>query len=263
MFLFLSKLLPLFIYPLGLSCILLIVALFLSYKRSPWVFIPVSLALLILLIAGNSKVSDRLIKSLEWQYLPREQMPQAEAIVILGGATRDIHYPRIIPDMNERGDRLLYGAKLYKDGAAPLIILSGGRIQWFGGAHSEAKDMAMILQLMGIPSEAMVLEPNSLNTYQNAAYTKKILQEKGITKILLVTSAMHMPRSLAIFQKQGIEAIPAPTDFLISERNFTEVNYSFESKLLSFIPSSENLQHTTSAIKEYVGTVIYRWRGWL
>ncbi len=262
-FLFLSKLLPLFIYPLGLSCILLLVALLLSYQRSRWAFIPVLLALIILSIAGNVRVSDRLVKSLEWQYLPVTKMPQAEAIVVLGGATRNVSFPRVIPDLSDRGDRLLYGAKLYKDGLAPLIILSGGRIQWYGGGDSEAKDMAEILELMGIPRSASVLEPKSLNTYQNAAYTKEILQEKGINKILLVTSAMHMPRALAIFKKQGINAIPAPTDFLVSKQELSEPNYNIESQLLSLIPDTGNLDRTTQAIKEYIGTFIYRLRGWL
>ncbi len=262
-FLFLSKLLPLFIYPLGLSCILLLVSLLLSYRRSRWAFVPLLLALIILFVAGNVRVSNRLVKSLEWQYLPITKMPQAEAIVVLGGATRNVSFPRVIPDMSERGDRLLYGAKLYKDGLAPLIILSGGRIQWRGGGDSEAKDMATILELMGIPKQAMVLEPKSLNTYQNAAYTQKILQKKGINKILLVTSAMHMPRSLAIFKKQGINAIPAPTDFLISKQELSEPNYSIESQLLSLIPDTGSLDFTTQAIKEYIGTFIYRLRGWL
>jgi uncharacterized SAM-binding protein YcdF (DUF218 family) len=262
-FLFLSKLLPLFIYPLGLSCILLLTALFLSFKGSRWTFIPILLALVILFTAGNIRVSNRLVKSLEWQYFSTENMPKAEAIVVLGGASRSVAHPRIIPDLNEHGDRLLYAAKLYKDGKAPLIILSGGRIQWFGGGDSEAQDMANILELMGIPRNALLLEPNSLNTYQNAIYTQKILQEKEIEQVLLVTSAMHIPRSLAIFKKQGINAIPAPTDFLISERNLTEVNYSKESKILSFIPDTESLDRTTQAIKEYIGTVIYRLRGWL
>jgi len=262
-FLFLSKLLPLFIYPLGLSCILLLAALFLAFKRSRWTFIPILLALVILFTASNVRVSNRLVKSLEWQYFPTENMPKAEAIVVLGGSSRNVDRPRIIPDLNEHGDRLLYAAKLYKDGKAPLIILSGGRIQWFGGGVPEAQDMANILELIGIPRNALALEPNSLNTYQNAIYTQKILQEKEIKQVLLVTSAMHMPRSLAIFKKQGINAIPAPTDFLISDRNLTEVNYSKESKVLSLIPDTESLDRTTQAIKEYIGTVIYRLRGWL
>ncbi|MGF1541552.1 MAG: YdcF family protein [Pleurocapsa sp.] len=262
-FLFLSKLLPLFIYPLGLSCVLLFLALVLSKVRSRWTFVPVFLVLLIILIAGNTRVSNYLVKSLEWQYLPLSKIPQAEAIVILGGATRNVSFPRVIPDLSDRGDRLLSGAKLYKDGLAPLIIVSGGRIQWFGTEESEAQDMAQILELIGVPPEAIILEPDSVNTHENAAYTQQILQEKGINKILLVTSAFHMPRSLAIFKKQGINAIPISTDFLISKQELAAPNYSLESQILSLIPSSENLDRTTLVIKEYIGTLIYRLKGWL
>ena len=262
-FLFLSKLLPLFIYPLGLACILLLFALFLCFKHSRWVFIPVSLALAILLIAGNMRVSNNIIKSLEWQYLPQGELPSAEAMVVLGGATRSIDRPRILPDLLESGDRLLYAAKLYQDGKAPLIILSGGRITWKGGEGSEAQDMATILEIMGVPKEAMILEPKSLNTYQNAVYTKQILEAKGIKEILLITSAAHMPRSLAIFKKQGIKAIAAPTDFLVSELDISQANYSSEGKIISLLPEAEYLYATTRVLKEYIGTLVYRLRGWL
>lgn len=262
-FLFLSKLLPLFVYPLGLSCILLLVALWLCFRRSRWAFIPIALAFIILITAGNAGISNRLVASLERQYLPSSDLPSAEAIVILGGATRNNEPPRILPDMSDRGDRLLYGAKLYKDGLAPKIVLTGGRIEWFGGDSSEAESMATILELMGIPREAMILESKSLNTHDNAVFTKKILKQQGIDRVLLVTSATHMPRSLAIFRKQGINAVAAPTDFLISDRNLTEARASSQSRILSLIPKSESLDSTTLAIKEYIGTFIYRLRGWL
>lgn len=262
-FLFLSKLLPLFIYPLGLSCLLLLVALWLCWQRSRWTFAPILVTFLILVIASNKEFSNNLIKSLEWQYLPSENMPQAEAIVVLGGATRNNEPPRIIPDMSDRGDRLLYAAKLYNDGTAPLIILSGGRIQWYGRESSEAQSMATVMELMGIPRNVMVLESRSLNTYENAVFTKEILEQRNIKQILLVTSAAHMPRSLAIFKKQGINAIPAPADFMISERNLIESQFSTESRILSFIPHAGSLDRTTQALKEYIGTLIYRLRGWL
>ncbi|MDJ0571695.1 MAG: YdcF family protein [Pleurocapsa sp. MO_192.B19] len=262
-FLFLSKLLPLFVYPLGLSCLLLLVALWLFWRRSRWTFVPILVAFLILVTTGNVRFSNNLVKSLEWKYLPSENLPLAEAIVVLGGATRNDEPPRIIPDMSDRGDRLLYAAKLYKDGVAPLIILTGGRIQWYGGESSEARSMATILELMGIPRDVMILESRSLNTYENAVYTKEILNQKNIKQILLVTSATHMPRSLAIFKKQGINAIPAPTDFMISERNLIENQFSTESRILSYIPDTESLDRTTQALKEYIGTFIYRLRGWL
>jgi uncharacterized SAM-binding protein YcdF (DUF218 family) len=218
-FLFLSKLLPLFIYPLGLACVFLVIALILAWKYPRWVSIPVALALIILLLGSNGWITNSLVKSLEWQNIP-ETIPNAEAIVILGGSTRSGHYPRQMVDVTEQGDRIIYGAKLYQDGLAPLIIAAGGRIAWRGGGQSESEDMRQLLHLMGVPDEAIIQEPNSLNTYENAVNVKKILEERGIKRILLVTSAMHLPRSLLIFKKQGIEAIPAPTDFLVSDTSF-------------------------------------------
>jgi uncharacterized SAM-binding protein YcdF (DUF218 family) len=262
-FLFLSKLLPLLIYPLGLACICLLWSLYLCFRRSKLIFMPILLALILLITAGNSRISNQLLKSLEWQNLPPSELPQAEAIVVLGGATRTVSPPRIMPDLSDRGDRILYAAKLYKEGKAPLIILSGGRIQWLGGGNSEARDMAEILQLMDIPPEAIILEPNSLNTRENAVNTQKILKARKIDKILLVTSAFHMPRSLLIFQRLGMKPIPAPTDFTIARQELEEPTYSIESKILSSIPDSSHLDDTTTAIKEYIGIFIYRLRGWI
>ena len=127
MFLFLSKLLPLFIYPLGLSCILLVVALIMLWKKSRFAAIPIASALVILLVTSNNWVALSLLRSLEWQNTPTH-IPQAEAIVILGGATKSHFFPRPGVDLSEEGDRLLYGAELYKQGLAPVIIVSGGRI---------------------------------------------------------------------------------------------------------------------------------------
>lgn len=262
-FLFLSKLLPLFVYPLGLSCLLLLIALGFCFKRSRWALIPVSLAFIILMTASNVRFSNSIVTSLERQYLPQVNIPSAEAIVVLGGATRNKEFPRIMPDMSDRGDRLLYAVKLYKQGAAPLIVLTGGRIQWYGGESSEAESMATLMEIMGIPREAILLESRALNTYENAVYTKEILERRNIDRVLLITSATHMPRSLAIFKKQGIEAIPAPTDFLVSDRNLIESKFSTESRILSFFPNTESLDRTTQVLKEYIGTFIYRLRGWL
>ena len=264
-FLFLSKLIPLFIYPLGLASILLILGLLmgLKRKRSRWASLPIFLALVILLTASNTFLSDRLMKSLEWQYVPPAEIPNTDAIVVLGGAVRSISPPRIMGDLNEHGDRLLYAAKLYQEGKAPLLVLSGGLIDWYGNSGSEAADMAAILQIMGVPEDAMIEEPNSLNTYQNAIYTKKILAEKGIKKVILITSAFHMPRAVLIFRRQGIDIIPAPTDFLISKQKLQEYNYSLESKIISFLPNTGSLDNTTKAIKEYIGILVYRLRGWL
>ena len=89
------------------------------------------------------------------------------------------------------------------------------------------------------------------------------MRANNIQKILLVTSAMHMPRSLRIFQKLGVDAAPAPTDFLVTQQELEEYTGSLQAILLNLTPDSERLLQTTRALKEYIGLVIYRLRGWL
>ena len=263
MFLFLSKLLPLFVYPLGLACVLLFVAFFMALRRSRLATIPILLAFTLLMVGGNPRISDGIMKSLEWQNTNTSDLPTADAIVVLGGATRGISPPRVMPDLNEHGDRVLYAAQLYKEGKAPKIVLTGGRNGWFGADESEADDMANLLELAGVPPEAIIEEGKSLNTHENALFTKPILEENGIKKVLLVTSAFHTPRSLKIFAKQGIDAIAAPTDFLITEQDLIKHDFSSESRVLSYLPDSASLYYTSKAIKEYIGTVVYRLKGWI
>src|SRR4028119_2013021 len=180
MFLFLSKLLPLFLYPLGLACLLMVVALVMWWRRSRLVPIPISLALILLLGGSSGWVANGLTKSLEWQYMPRGVLPTADAIVVLGGATKSAFPPRPAVDLSESGDRVLYGAQLYREGKAPVVIASGGRINWRGGGPSESADMAKILKTMGVPASAILQDPTSLNTYENAVNVKKIIKEQGI-----------------------------------------------------------------------------------
>jgi uncharacterized SAM-binding protein YcdF (DUF218 family) len=265
MFLYLSKLLPLFIYPLGLACVLLTGSLLLLWKRPRIAAVCMVLALTVLLVGGNGWVATQVVKSLEWQNLPTG-LPRAEAIVVLGGATRPQVSPRPWIDLQEESDRILHGAQLYRQGKAPLVILSGGRIDWQESpdriAGSEAADMAALMQTMGVPGAAILQDSTSLNTRENAVNVKKIMDERGIHQILLVTSAMHMPRSLRIFQKLGINPIPAPTDFLVSADE-AKSEQSIASALLDSIPDAENLRRLTRALKEYVGLLIYSLRGWI
>lgn len=262
MFLYLSKLLPLFFYPLGLTCIILLVALVMLWKRPRIAALCIALTLILLLTTSNGWVARYLVRSLEWQHRPAG-IPNAEAIVVLGGATKSAFPPRPTVDLNEQGDRVIYAAQLYLQKKAPIIILSGGRIDWKGSGASESADMATVLTSIGIPKEAIIQEPDSLNTIQNAVNVRKILESRGIRRVLLVTSAIHMPRSFLIFQRQKIDAIPAPTDFLVTEGELQELSSSPKAAILNLLPDVDNLRLFTSAFKEYVGIIIYSLRGWL
>ena len=273
MFVFLSKLLPLFIYPLGLACLCLIAALvLLAWRQVRWAALAIALALGVILASSNGWISAGLIRNLEAQAialqeattgLPYPELPKADAIVVLGGGIKAPLAPRPWLDLAEEGDRVLYGARLWKAGKAPIIVMSGGRIQWRGTGDSEAVDMAELATVMGVSADNIVMETRSLNTHQNAIYTAKVLEGMEIQQILLVTSAMHMPRSLAIFRKAGFDPIAAPTDFLVTEADSAERGKTVEAIALNMMPDADNLRGLTRALKEYVGTFVYWLRGWL
>ncbi|MGV0025719.1 YdcF family protein [Phormidesmis priestleyi] len=263
MFLFLSKLLPLFFYPLGLSCLLLIVAFILLWKRPRLAALPIALTLIILLVSSSAWVSDWLVRSLEFQNIPSGELPKAEAIVVLGGATESQVPPRPWVEIRDEGDRILYAAKLYREGKAPRLILSGGRVAWNRGVNPESSDMATLLETMGVPKSAMLEDPNSLNTRENAVNVKQIMEAQQIRQVLLVTSAMHMPRSLLIFKKLNVNAIAAPADFTALQLDKPEATASTELIFLNTLPDADQLKRTTRALKEYVGIVVYWLRGWV
>ena len=263
MFLFLSKLLPLFIYPLGFTSLMLVIALFSFWKRPRLAAIAIFIALLAILLPSNPWVANGLVRSLESQYVPTT-IPIADAIVVLGGAVKPQVAPRPWIDVTEAGDRPIYGAQLYLQGKAPLVILSGGRIDWQGGnGSSEAADMAKLVEALGVPTNIILQDPTSLTTRENAVNVKKIMQDRGIQKILLVTSAIHMPRSMAIFKKLGVEAIATPTDFLVSNQELKELQGTPQAAILNLFPDSGNMDRFTRALKEYLGLIIYRLRGWV
>ena len=264
MFVYLSKLLPLLVYPLGLSCIVLILALALK-KRPKWRQGLLIGILLLLWLASNRWVSFALARSLEWQNLPSDTPPQAEVIVLLGGGTESADYPRPMTEVNSAGDRVLYAAQLYKDGAAPVLLVSGGNLE-FSTARgaTPAAEMTELLFLTGVPEEAIWQQAQSQNTYEDALYSAEILNEKEVTEIILITSAMHMPRAKALFEKQGITVIPAPVDFTITEQNWQSTfKPSFGEALIYLLPNASSLGLTTNVLKEYFGWVIYSLRGWL
>ena len=265
MFVFLSKFLPPLIYPLGLIFFLLLLALIIRRTKPRLQTAILIIMLVILLVSSNRWVASSLVRSLEWQYLPADNLPQVEMIVVLGGGTESAQYPRPAVEVNGAGDRVIYAARLYHQGIAPRILVSGGNITWLSGrTMTPAEEMDDLLQLMGVPKEAILLQPKSQNTYEDAAFTAEMLHEQGIERVVLVTSAMHMPRSVGLFQKQGIEVIPAPADYSVTQATWDNLmRFQLETFLVNILPSAGAMDSTTNALKEYIGMMVYRLRGWM
>lgn len=249
-----AKLLSLLVYPLSLSLLLLVLALVCS--RLGWARIGFYTSLLAigwLYLSSTALFSNFLMGTLERGYVPRAMsvIADADAIVLLGGAMRGDTHMGTLPDLNQHADRLVHAAALYKAGKAPIILLAGGGAQ---GARSEAEQMKEVLAVMGVPARSMLLEGKSRNTHDNAVFTAQLLKDRGLHRVLLVTSAYHMRRSLALFSAQGLEMVPAPTDFqrLVAP-----------SLLPEWLPNVGSLSRTTHALHEIVGYWVYDFRGWL
>jgi uncharacterized SAM-binding protein YcdF (DUF218 family) len=115
-----------------------------------------------------------------------------------------------------------------------------------------------------VSPEAFWFQTASRNTYEDALYSTEILSEKGIDRALLVTSAQHMPRAVALFEKQGLEVIPLPTDYGVTQADWDQLTQpNLAVQILNFFPSIGNIGRTTGVLKEYLGFFIYRLRGWL
>ncbi len=264
MFVFLSKFLPLLVYPLGLASIVLIIALL--ARRSPRFRTSlIVFALALLWLGGNRWVGYSLARSLEWQYLPPDNLQPEAVIVVLGGGTEPPLFPRTDVEVNAAGDRVLHAARLYRDGKAPAVLVSGGTVSFLAEEeYSPAQNMADLLMLAGVPEEAIWLQGNSENTHDDAELSVQILKERGIQRAILVTSAMHMPRSVALFEHQGIDVVPAPVDYTVTQSGWDALfSPTPQSFVINLLPNASTLHLTTNVLKEYIGMLVYRLQGWL
>ncbi len=188
-----------------------------------------------------------------YPYTPPDALPRAEAIVVLGGSTASNRPNWFEPyDRETTVTRVDTAAQLYHAGRAPVVVVSGAALD---GVVSEAQIMAHSLRQQGVPAEAILEESESLTTYENAVYTSRLLKEHDISQVLLVTSALHMPRAMGVFRKQQVNAVAAgsPPQIVVPE----DPPFSF------WLPSMQVLTASRSVVKEYVGMLVYWLRGWL
>lgn len=250
--LLLIKILSQIAYPLLASLLLAIAAgLFLWRGRrrtGAWLL---AIAIAWLWLWSTPVFGDWLRATLEQRYpaVSVDSLPAADAIVLLGGAVQPAAPPeRPYPDLGAAADRVWHTARLYHAGKAPFILVSGGTLPWSGADLPEAEAIADILRQLGVPNSALILETRSRTTRENRDDSLPILRAHGAHRILLVTSALHMPRAMALFARSGLELIPATTDF--------EISHPINTHLLRWFPDAQALADSTRAFKEYLGSLM-------
>lgn len=176
------------------------------------------------------------------------EVAQASVMVVLGGGVSGPRLPlRPEPDLQASADRMWHAARLYKAGKASQLILSGGIVR--SGDGSEAEAMRVFLGDLGVPESAMQLEAGSDNTVTNAVLTAGLLAKNNVNTVILVTSALHMPRARRAFESAGLRVHPAPTDFEVVDMPFD---------LLRMLPDAASLNGSGRAMKELVGLALGR-----
>ena len=270
-FVYLSKFVPYLIYPAGIITILVLIGLlFCRSARSKNSLL--RLILLFVFIAGNKLPGAYLIRKLEQAYPVYDGTEKADAIVVLGGGTVTKADPRPTVEVNGAGDRILYAAKLYRENAADLIVVGGSYITWRdgevfteAGVSSPASEMAdLMINYFDVPRDALIIQDRSVNTYEEAVEDAKLLKERGLNRILLVSSATHMRRAVPLFEKQGLEVIPAPTDFSFSDQEWENLMRFDKATAYTFIvPTVSSMETLQNALKEYLGYFVYHLRGWI
>ncbi len=225
-----------------------------------------ALGIILYFAFSSSPLSIALLARLENRYPPllhMEGVRDVDTIVLLTGAAwEDPHLPLTSWVGETTVSRLLEAFRLFHLIPDARIVISGGPLNRDERNTPVSRIVGDLAGSMGVPGEKILLETNSTNTYENGVEIKKLLGEKPF---VLVTSASHLPRAIAVFQKLGLSPIPAPADF----RAIRSAPFSHGSKgtmlkeIMSALPSPSNLAHSERALHEYVGFIWYWVRGWI
>ena len=178
-------------------------------------------------------------------------MPHTDAIVVLTSSSIPAAGLVPFPSVDEHMFRRLDEAwRLYRIKAKPIIV-SGGHVNPFTPEKDENKIACDFLILWGVPRSDVIGEAKSRDTFESALESQKILKQHDWKRYLLVTSAMHMPRSMLVFSALAPEPIAAPGDFSLGK---------FEIDPFAVFPNEFVAQKLFATIHEYLGLVNYYWR---
>ncbi len=192
--------------------------------------------------------------SLEWQNPPLASRPEdAGAIVLLGGGVNDVDTVRLEAELDGVGAlRTIHAADVYRQGKPCLLLVTGGKPDPENEGATPADAMGELLRKLGVSDRDIVLETTSRNTFENAVESGKILHDRGIKRIVLVTDARHMVRGAACFRKQGFDVVPSGCDYRAT---------TWRTSVSVFLPDGSGLVALQDVAHEWAGLVWYRLLG--
>ena len=240
---YLHKILPLIFSPFFLIIFLIIFGIIINSKKTSFI------GIIILIFCSMPIVSDKLIGYLESDYELNQisEIKKADSIVVLSGMVSIINNKKgLVYEWNDAVDRIFAGVELFKENKATFLILTRGKLPWSIGIP-EGEYLREIAIKFGVPEKSILLTENVENTDQEAKAIKKLFS-KNNPKVILVTSAFHMPRAQIVFEAAGINVTPFPVDFRYGARKLT---------FTDLIPSASSFSATSFFVREMIGRIYY------
>lgn len=256
MFFILSKTLQFLIHPINWVLGLALYGLFSKNEKRKKRGVVSSLLLLIFLT--NPFIHDVVFNFWETPAVPMAELADHDIAIVLGGYSDPKAEPRDRIHLRTSPNRLTNAIQLYKSGKARTIVLTGGSATIIGEKLGESANIARYISDLGVPDEVVLAEGKSRNTHENALQTKTLLAENGLqdARCVLVTSAFHMPRATRCFEKVGMKVTPFSTDSCVPQKK--------KENLLNYLaPSSDALADWEKIVKEWVGMLAYKAKGYI
>jgi uncharacterized SAM-binding protein YcdF (DUF218 family) len=246
----LGKIVQSLLLPPASILLLMLAGLFVIRRRRTAGQVLVGIGMVLLYLLSLPAVADMLLRPLESAYPPfAGKGVKADAVVVLTGGVRDLSWIPAPPAPAEESlDRLVVGIQIAASHRLPLVI-SGGTGAIAPTSVREADVMADTAVRLGFPSRDIVIENSSRNTLESAEAVAAMMPEKTI---ILVTSAYHLRRSVAMFRKQGFSVIAAPAGYNLRSR---------AASLSDLIPRAGNLDASSTALSEYTSLAWYTLTG--
>ncbi len=256
MFFILSKVLYFLVTPIVWVLGLLVASIWVKHgkwkKRLQWS------SLAVLAIFSNPLIYNGFIQWWEVETITAEDISKPYDVAILLGG---FGHPYGLPSeqhfrFGTAANRFTQTLELYRTGKIKKILLTGGAADLMQKMPAEAEQAAVLLGKLGVPASNIIIEPNARNTRENAIFTADLLaQEATSTSYLLITSAAHLPRAKACFDKAGIAYTPYAVDH---HAEFFRWEFQF---LLQ--PSAITLERWAKLIKEWIGYGVYKIVGYI
>jgi uncharacterized SAM-binding protein YcdF (DUF218 family) len=243
---YLHRLLPIFVLPLGAALLAVVVGLLSHRKALAWGGIG------LLWLSSLPAASTRMIRLVEGgaERAATGDAPRASAIVVLSAGRSLAPGPSQVSEWGDP-DRFFAGVDLFQAGKAAVIVFTGGTVPWVN-QPLEGDVLREWAHRLGIADDRILTTGAVMTTAEEAAAVRALLDDKGQGRdVLLVTSAFHMARARQLFEAAGLVVLPFPVDF----RSTGDATLN----ILSFVPTSDALRETEIAAREMYARLYYRW----